>query len=280
VIHLLPPLALDGRFSTQDLPNELQLTLLNNMVVPRIVSSSMLPTIQKGDRLELSPPTFLTVGTIVVFRNDTLLVCHRVTAIDPQGTLSTRGDATQGACEVVQPDAVIGVVTGVLREGAHISLGNSPHISSATAQPRRLDRRARTMIVRSIIKSIGVLAKRPLFQPILVLLLRWAATVDVLTPTPLQSLPSHAKVTSFTLRTFPHMAGLLTATTRQKPTCYVVRLGSWRLAQYDPSTESFLLRQSLRDAGLESLFRQILCDPQAAERATKQPTLKSRDSMA
>ena len=71
MIHLLPPLSLDGRFSTQDLPNELQLTLLNNMVVPRIVSSSMLPTIQEGDRLELSPPTSLTVGVIVVFRNDT-----------------------------------------------------------------------------------------------------------------------------------------------------------------------------------------------------------------
>ena len=63
------------------------------MVVPRIVSSSMTPTIQEGDRLEPSPPTSLTVGAIVVFRNDTMLVCHRVTAIDAQGTLSTRGDA-------------------------------------------------------------------------------------------------------------------------------------------------------------------------------------------
>jgi hypothetical protein len=152
---------------------------------------------------------------------------------------------------------VIGVVTGVLREGAHVSLGNNPHISSATAQPRRLDSRVRTIVVRSITRSIGVVAKLPLFQPMLVLLLRWAATVDVLTPAPLQSLPSHAKVASFTLRTFPHKAGLLTAATRQKPTCYVVRLGPWRLAQYDPSTESFLFRQSLRDAGLESFIRRI-----------------------
>jgi hypothetical protein len=264
VIHLLPPLSLDGRFSTQDLPNELQLTLLNNMVVPRIVSSSMLPTIQEGDRLELSPPTSLTAGVIVVFRNDTLLICHRITAIDPHGTLSTRGDATQGACEIVQPGAVIGVVTGVLREGVHISLGNSPHISSATARPRRLDSRVRTMVVRSITRSIGVLAKLPLFQTILVLLLRWTATVDILTPTPLLSLSSHAKVASFTLRTFPHKAGLLTAATRQKATGYVVRLGPWRLTQYDPLTESFLLRQSLRDAGLEPLFRQILRDSQTA----------------
>jgi hypothetical protein len=258
VIHLLPPLSLVGRFSTQDLPNELQLTLLNNMIMPRIVSSSMLPTIQEGDRLELSPPTSLAVGGIVVFRNDTLLICHRITAIDPHGTLSTRGDTTQGACEIVQPGAVIGVVTGVLREGAHISLGNSPRISSATAQPRRLDSRVRTMVVRSITRSIGVLAKLPLFQPMLALLLRWTATVDVLTPAPLQSLPSHSKITSFTLRVFPRITELLAVSIGQKPMRYVVRLGLWRLAQYDPATDLLLLRQSLRDAGLEPLIRSLL----------------------
>ena len=257
MIHLLPPLSLDGRFSTQDLPNELQLTLLNNMIVPRIVSSSMLPTIQEDDRLELSPPTSLTVGGIVVFRHDTLLICHRITAIDPHGTLSTRGDATQGACEIVQPGAVIGVVTGVLREGAHIALGNSPHISSATAQPRRFDSHVRTMVVRSITRSIRVLATLPLFQPILVSLLRWTATVDLLTPAPLQSLPSHAKVASFTLRGFPQNAELLAPSNGQKPTRYIVRLGPWRLAHYDPVTEALVLRQSLQYAGLESFIRRI-----------------------
>jgi hypothetical protein len=217
----------------------------------------MLPTIQEGDRLELSPPTSLTVGVIVVFRNDTLLICHRITAIDPHGTLVTSGDATQGACEIVQPGAVIGVVTGVLREGAHISLGNSPHISSATAQPRRLDSRVRTMVVRAITSSIRVLAKLPLFQPILGLLLRWAATVDILTPAPLQSFPSHAKVASFTLRGFPQNAELLAPSNGQKPTRYIVRLGPWRLAHYDPVTEALVLRQSLQYAGLESFIRRI-----------------------
>jgi hypothetical protein len=257
VIHLVPSLTLDGRFSAQDLPDVLQLPLLNSMIVPRIVSSSMTPAIQEGDRLELSPPTSLTVGAIVVFRNDALLVCHRITAIDPQGTLSTRGDATQGACEVVQPGSVIGVVTGVMREGIHMSLGQSPHMSSAAPQPTSLTSRARTVVVRSVTQSIRVLARFSLFQHLLAMLFQWAATVDVLTPAPLQSLPSHSKVASFTLRTFPHIAGHLAASKGQKPTCYVVRLGPWRLAQYDPATESLLLRQSLRDAGLESFVRQI-----------------------
>jgi hypothetical protein len=258
LIHLFPSLSLESRFTAQDVPDELQLPLLNSMVVPRIVSSSMMPTIQEGDRLELSPPTSLTVGEIVVFRNGNLLLCHRIIAVDPHGMLSTKGDATQGSSEAVQPGSVIGIVSGVLRNGTHISLGNSPRMESAAAQPSSLKNRVRTVLVWSVTKSTRVLAKLPLFRPMLVLLLRWAATVDVLAPTPLQSLLSHAKVASFTLRTFPYKAGLLTATTRQKSTCYVVRLGPWRLAQFNPTTESLLLRQSLRDAGLEPLIRSLL----------------------
>lgn len=257
MIHLLPPLTLDGRFSAQDLPGALQLPLLNNMTVPRIVSSSMTPTIQAGDRLELSPPTTLVVGAIVVFRNDTLLVCHRITAIDSQGALSTRGDATQGACEVIQPNSVIGVVTGVMREGTHVSLGQSPHMASAAAQTSNLTSCVRTVVIRSVIRSIRVLSRFSFFQPILALLLHWTATIDVLTPTPLQSLSSHTKVASFTLRMFPRMTKILTASIGQKPMHFVLRLGPWRLAQYNPATESLLLRQSLQDASLEPYFRQI-----------------------
>jgi signal peptidase I len=257
VIHLLPSFTLDNRFSAQDLPDELQMLLLNDMAVPRIVSSSMMPTIQEGDRLKLSPPTSLTVGTIVVFRNDTSLICHRITDIDPQGTLSTKGDATaQAVCEVVQPSSVIGVVTGVVREGARVSLDQNPHMRSAAIHPSSLKSRVRTVVVRSATRSIRILAKLPVLQPMLAVLFRWTATVDVLTPAALQSLPSHSKAASFSLRMFPQMAGLLAASNGNKPTRYVVRLGPWRLAQYDPATESLLLRQSLREADLESFVRQ------------------------
>ena len=280
MIHLFPSLSLDSRFTAQDVPDELQLPLLNSMVVPRSVSSSMMPTIQEGDRLELRPPTSLTVGEIVVFRNDNLFVCHRIIAIDPHGMLSTKGDATQGISEAVQPGSVIAVVSGVMRDGTHISLGNNPRMASAAAQPSSLKNRVRTVVVWSLTRSIRVLSKLPLFQPMLALLLRWAATVDVLTPAPLQSLPSHSMITSFTPRVFPRMTELLAVSIGQKPLQYVVRLGPWRLAQYDPTTELLLLRQSLRDAGLQSLFRQILCDPQTAEQAAKKLTLKRRNSMA
>ncbi len=257
MIQLLPSLTLDGRFSAQDLPDALQLPLLHSMAVPRIVSSSMAPTIQAGDRLELGPPAALTIGTIIVFRNDTLLICHRITAIDPQGRLSTRGDATQGPGEFVEPGSVIGVVTGVLREGTHISFEKNPSKAPATAQSRSLKSRVRNGIARSSGQSLRLLSRHSVFLEMLSLLLRWTAIVDVLTPTPLQSLPSHSKVASFTLRMFPHKAGLLPVPSGQKSMRYVVRLGPWRLAQYDPATESLLLRQSLQAAGLEPFFRQI-----------------------
>jgi hypothetical protein len=257
VIRRLSPLTVTDWYSAQNLPDALQLPLLCSMVTPRIVSSSMMPTIQEGDRLKLSLPISLAIGTIVVFRHDTLLVCHRITAIDSHGKLSTRGDATLGPCEIIPPDAVIGVVTGVIREGTHLSLDQSSHMPSAAVNLSGLMRSIRTAAVQSMAQSVCVLTRFSLFQSILATLFRWTATVDALTPAPLQSLPSLSKVTSFTLRRFPLMSGLLAASIEQKPTRYMIRLGPWRLAQYDPTTETLLLRQPLQDAGLESFIRQI-----------------------
>jgi hypothetical protein len=258
VIHLLPPLSLHGRFSAQDLPAALQLPLLHNLVAPRIVSSSMRPTIQEGDRLALSPPTVLTVGTIAVFRNDTLLICHRIIAVNPDGTLSTRGDAAQGADETVQPGSVIGVVKGVIRKGRHMSLGQSAHRSSAPAHRTGFKNPVRTFFVQAIIQSVRILVRVSLFQYLLAILFRWTATVDVLAPSPLRFLPSYSRIASFTLRRFPCMDKLLVASDGQNSPRHVFRLGPWRLAQYDPATESLLLRQSLQDAGLEPFIRSLL----------------------
>jgi hypothetical protein len=258
MIQLLPSFSLDRRFAVQDLPDELQLPLLSNMVVPRIVSSSMTPTIQAGDRLELSPPTSLTVGSIVVFRNGSLLVCHRITSIDPRGTLLTRGDATESSCEIVEPSSVIGIVTGVLREGTYISFGQGLPAVSASEQQNSLKTQAWAVVVQSGTRTIHALARLSIFQHLLALLLRWVATVDVLAPAPLRSLPSHSKIASLTFPISPHMADLLAASNRQKQANYVVRLGPWRVAQYDPATASLLLRQSLREAGLEPLILTML----------------------
>jgi hypothetical protein len=79
----------------------------------------------------------------------------------------------------------------------------------------------------------------------------------LLPPAPLESLPVHSKIASLTLRMFLHIAGRLAVSSGQEPPRYGVRLKLWRLAQYDPATESLILRQSLQDAGLEPFIRQI-----------------------
>ena len=257
MIQLLSSFSLDGRFAVSELPNELQLPLLRIMVAPRIVSSSMTPTIQPGDRLELSPPTSLTVGSVVVFQNGSLLVCHRITSIDSRGTLLTRGDAMESSCEIVEPNSVIGTVRGVLRAGTYLSFGHDLPTVSVSEPQNRLKTRAWTVAVRSCTRTVHALARVSLFQHLLAILLRWLATVDVLTPVSLRSLSSHSKIASLTFPLSPHMADLLAASNRQEPPSYVVRLGPWRVAQYDPATASLLLRQSLREAGLEPFFRQI-----------------------
>lgn len=257
MIQVRPLLSLHGSFEAQDLPPELQLTLLTSIVKPLIVSSSMAPTIQAGDRLELSPPTSLTVGSIVVFRNDSLLVCHRIMGVDQQGTLSTRGDATQSPCEIVQPSSVIGIVTGLLRGNRYLSLEESLQMPPTATQPTGPKSPVRTLVIQSISRTMRILTRFSLLRQMATLLLQWTATVDVFTPAPLRSLPSLSKTASFTLRTFPWMAGLLGDSDKEKPARYVIRLGPWRMAQYDPTSASLLLRQSLRDAGLEPFFLQI-----------------------
>ena len=144
----------------------------------------------------------------------------------------------QGPCEIVQPGSVIGVVTGVVREGIHLSFDQSPRMLSAAVNRAASSSRIRTAAVQSMTQSIRVLTRFSPFRSILATLFRWTATIDAFTPAPLQSLPSLSKVASFTLRMFPHMAGLLAASIEQKPTRYIIRLGSWRLAQYDPTTET------------------------------------------
>ena len=252
MIHLLPTRTVDGRFPLQDVPNELHWPLLNSMVVPRIVSSSMMPTIQADDRLELSPPSSLTVGAIVVFRAENMFICHRVTAIEAHGMLTTKGDAADGPGEAVQSASVIGVVRGVMREGRYIAFGERPDrffASTGWPSPRN---RVRTAVVRSAVRITCVCATYAFFHTIFSRLLRKAAMVDAFAPAPLRSLPSHFRVDSFRLQEFPDFNA---ARNGQQPTHYVLRLGPWRLAQYEPATGSLLLRQSLQDAGLEPLIR-------------------------
>jgi len=268
MIHLLPTHSVDGRFSLQDVPDELHCPLLSNMVVPRIMSSSMIPTIQADDRLELSPPASLTVGAIVVFRTENMFICHRITAIDEQGVLTTKGDAADGPGEAVQSASVIGVVRGVMREGRYIAFDECPDRLFASTESPSSRNRLRTAVVRPVIRITSVCATYPLIQNMLSRLVRRTAMVDAFAPAPLRSLPSHVRVDSFRLQEFPDFNA---ARNGPQPTHYVLRLGPWRLAHYEPATGLLLLRQSLQDAGLEPFVRRCIRPPQTVQERGTQP---------
>jgi hypothetical protein len=269
MIHLLPTHSVDGRFSLQDVPDELHWPLLSNMVVPRIMSWSMTPTIQTDDRLALSPPSSLTVGAIVVFRTANMFVCHRITAIDVQGTLTTKGDATDGPGEAVPPASVIGIVRGVIREGRYIAFDECQDRLFASTDKTSPGHRVRTAVVRSIVRITSVCATFPLFHHIVSRLLRRSARVDAFAPAPLRSLPSHVRVGSFRLQELPNLNATRNG---PQPTHYVLRLGPWRLAQYEPATGLLLLRQSLQDADLEPFIRQCIRPLQTVQECGGQST--------
>lgn len=267
MIHLLPTRTVDGCFSLQDVPDELHWPLLNSLVVPCIMSSSMTPTIQADDRLELSPPSSLTVGAIIVFRTENMFICHRITAVDAQGTLTTKGDATDGPGEAVPPASVIGVVRGVIRGDRYIAFDQCQDRLFASTDKTSPGHRVRTAVVRSIVRITSVCATFPLFHHIVSRLLRRSARVDAFAPAPLRSLPSHVRVGSFRLQEFPNLNATRNG---PQPTHYVLRLGPWRLAHYELATGSLLLRQSLQDAGLEPFVRQCVRPPQTVqERGTR-----------
>lgn len=238
------------------------------MVVPRIMSSSMTPTIQADDRLELTPPSSLTVGAIVVFRTESMFICHRITAIDAQGILTTKGDAADGPGEAVPSASVIGVVRGVMRGGRYIAFGECPDRLFASTQSPSSRNRLTTAVVRSVVRITSACATYTLIQNMLSRLLRKTAMVDAFAPAPLRSLPSHVRVGSFRLQEFPD---LNPARDGPQPTHYVLRLGPWRLAHYEPETGFLLLRQSLQDAGLEPPIRQCIRPLQTVQECGSQP---------
>ena len=88
----------------------------------RVASWSMYPMLRKGDRLTVEPvsATSLQVGDVILYHNCGQLICHRVVALDTAGAgirIITKGDATTGPGEVLEPGQILGRVVAVRRRG-------------------------------------------------------------------------------------------------------------------------------------------------------------------
>ena len=88
----------------------------------RVASWSMYPTLRKGDQLMVEPasPAQFQVGDLLLYHHRGQLICHRVVSLEKVGLggrIVTKGDATTGPGEVLEPGQVLGRVVAVRRRG-------------------------------------------------------------------------------------------------------------------------------------------------------------------
>ena len=88
----------------------------------RVASWSMYPTLRKGDQLMVEPasPAQFQVGDLLLYHHRGQLICHRVVALDTAEAgprIITKGDATTGPGEVLEPGQILGRVVAVRRRG-------------------------------------------------------------------------------------------------------------------------------------------------------------------
>jgi len=146
-----PPGVRDGVIDPSlERPASVIKSLASGGLRPRLAmrGKSMLPSLREGMVLELDAFDRAKVrrGDVVVFRERSRLVAHRVVATYADGTLRTAGDAQPWICEHIAPIDVIGVVASVY-ESAEPFAGRAD-----TPAHRRLGQRlARTRALRAAI---------------------------------------------------------------------------------------------------------------------------------
>ncbi len=91
--------------------------LSTDMPVVAVMSNSMVPTFYKGDMLVLKgvSPDQIRVGDIVVFSPSdySVPIVHRVVSINPDGTITTKGDANPSSLPIernIDPNKLHGKV--------------------------------------------------------------------------------------------------------------------------------------------------------------------------
>jgi GNAT superfamily N-acetyltransferase len=128
------------RFDLPDLVEISDLLLRHGTFRFRVAGWSMYPALRKGDRMTVEPvrPSQLRIGDLIVFHLRGRLICHRLVALEgaePELRIITKGDATSGCDEPLQPEQVLGRVVAVTRRWPWARAGGW-----AGAQAMRIDR--------------------------------------------------------------------------------------------------------------------------------------------
>jgi GNAT superfamily N-acetyltransferase len=144
------------RFDLPDLVEISDLLLRHGIFRFRVAGWSMYPALRKGDRMtvESARPSQLRIGDLIVFHLRGRLICHRLVALEGMGPglrIVTKGDATSGCDEPLQPEQVLGRVVTVMRRWPWARAGGW-----AGAQAMRIDR-AREWLIHLIAQGLQYL---------------------------------------------------------------------------------------------------------------------------
>lgn len=241
-------------FSAYELPDAVQNPVLCALVTPRVISFSMMPALQAQDSLELGSAKNLQIGDLIVFRHQSLLICHRILQMDEEH-IYTRGDAAQGRPEEIYRSDVVGRVTAIVRSGIRHSLDRVPLAERRPSGPARYAGESR--------ERLRALAHR-LFKtiPMLNRVVRWLGKrlmrMDVMERASLRSVTGYVKRHSCRASQVPKF--LESPTMRHDPAriTLVFRIGRLVLATARLDPPSLLLRPSAVTLGLET-WLQSLC---------------------
>jgi hypothetical protein len=244
-------------FSAGELPVEVQNSLWHRVVTPRIVSTSMVPTLQPGDRLELAAPHVLHIGDLVVYREGHLLICHRMVGLETHYAY-TKGDASDGPSAPVTRSNILWRVTAVFRDGHRLSIPPAPQTLKLKGQPMERPGAFWQTHVRVSIRWVQTqIARLPCAHAIRPLI-RHYAVVDVMERAPLVSLEGYVHQGTFKLFSLPSLSAYLaTSDMDSGRIMLVIRLGSWPLGWCRLSPWSTELRPIAANLGLTDALKAL-----------------------
>ena len=246
IARLLSPSTGSTCFSAERLPEAVHGPILKTVMTPIVQSESMVPTIQRGDKLELENATELKVGDVVVFRYDQFFICHRIHRIDDRRVF-LRGDASTGPLDEVDIRSVVGRVRFLVRDGTRLPvplLFHTPISRAGLAWTRTITGSAEhgKWFVLKFIQWIGDL---PGISQAFRIILRTFMTIEIMERASLHS------IDGYVFRQRLHLADVERgrhdrASLHDKNMVLVVRLGPIRLGTCTLAPWSIHLRPFLR----------------------------------
>jgi Peptidase S24-like len=244
-----------------DLSHVVPLSLLGHVTTFTVTSWSMYPTIHKGDQLELRAADAVQPEDVVVYRQQDVLVCHRVVSLEQDDAVRTCGDAAPGPGELVRDSDICGIVTAIIRRNTRMNVPGRP-IIRPTPPIRKLVYEYASQVRHVLVQLLRSLLKRPIVRPLLHRIVSQWAQITVAHQAPLQAVtaisPSPGLNSPLQIALSPAASPPLNLD--DKLWCRI-RLGRYEIGLYHPASNRLLLRDWLKGIELEASILRLCAAP-------------------